>query len=87
MIEKSIKNDSDIIRSKSIKIFIDISRRYYDYLEDYINNLINITSKIMEKDTIENSLLAYEIWSSIGEIEVYRKNEVEIKKNKNLSVF
>ena len=87
MIEKSIKNDSDIIRSKSIKIFINISRRYYDYLEDYINNLINITSKIMEKDTIENSLLAYEIWSSIGEIEVYRKNEVEIKKNKNLSVF
>ncbi len=87
LIEKSIKNDSDIIRSKSIKIFIDISRRYYDYLEDYINNLINITSKILEKDTNENSLLAYEIWCSIGEIEVYRKNEVEIKKNKNIIFF
>ena len=41
----------------------------------------------MEKDTNENSLLAYEIWCSIGEIEVYRKNEVEIKKNKNIIFF
>lgn len=87
LIEKSIKNDSNIIRSKSIKIFIEISRRYYDYLENYINNLIDISSKIMEKDSIDNSLLAYEIWCSIGGIEEYRKKEFEINNNKKYNFF
>ena len=87
LIEKSIKNDYIIIRSKSIKIFIEISRRYYDYLENYINNLIDFSSKIMEKDSIDNSLLAYEIWCSIGEIEEYRKKEYELNNNKKYNFF
>ena len=87
LIEKSIKNDYNIIRNKSIKIFVEISRRYYDYLENYIYNLIDFSSKIMEKDSLDNSLLAYEIWCSIGEIEEYRKKECEMKNNKKYSFF
>ena len=72
LIKLSLINPNEKIRNDALLIFLELVRMYYDSFKNYISNLCEVTKTIMEKDTKDNAILAYEIWSSIGDIESYR---------------
>ena len=78
LIHKFITHQSSVIRNISLQIFLDIVRMYYDYLNDYYSSLIDFTTVIIEKDEVENALLAFEIWISFGTIESDRIEKKQI---------
>ena len=81
LIEKYILNPNEKIRHDALMIFYDISKLYYDSLEDYIDKIFNFTKQIIEADIEENKLLCISIWILIGNEENYRQNEINyIKK-------
>ena len=78
MIRKFTTHQSSKIRNISLQIFIDIVRMYYDYLGEYYKSLIEFTTVIIAKDEVQNALLAYEIWISIGTIESDRLEKKQL---------
>lgn len=69
LIQKFTTHQSSKIRKISLQIFLDIVRMYYDYLNDYYTSLTEFTTVIIAKDDVDNALLAFEIWISLGTIE------------------
>ena len=60
LIEKYVLNSNEKIRETALKIFIDISKIYYDSLQDYIDNIFQFTKVIIEKDIESNKIKSYE---------------------------
>jgi len=81
LIEKYIRNDDEKIRKVSLQVFNEISRIYYDSLQDYIEKIFNFSQPIIDKDIDSNKILCIEIWINIGYEEDYRMNVIDkIKK-------
>ena len=76
LIERYIMNSNEKIREAALIIFYDISRIYYDSLQDYIDKIYNFTKQIIENDIENNKILSILIWSLIGKEEDHRKNEI-----------
>ena len=81
LIEKYVLNSNEKIREAALKIFIDISKIYYDSLQDYIDKIFNFTKKIIENDIETNKILCIYLWFTIGNEEDYRMNVInEVRK-------
>ena len=81
LIEKYVLNSNEKIRKAALKIFIDISKIYYDSLQDYIDKIFNFTKKIIENDIETNKILCIYLWFTIGNEEDYRMNVInEVRK-------
>ena len=81
IIEKYVENDSDKIRQLGLKIFIEICRIYYDYIQEYIEKIFHFTNIIIEKDIESNKILSLEIWRTIG---IEENNRINEKNDSNL---
>ena len=81
LIEKYIRNNNNLIREISLKIFIDLSKIYYNFLENYIDKIFNFSVSIIQEDIERNKILCMEIWINIGNEEDYRLNVInQVKK-------
>ena len=90
LIYKFVKDNNEEIRRVSLQIFIDISKIYYDSLQDYIDNIFQFTKVIIEKDIESNKIICLDIWVNIGNIEDYRDNILnsnKINSNKYLQRY
>ena len=73
LIKKNVMNPkSEIIRQEAIKIFIEFSRIYYDYLDFYIDDIFDFSKKIIENDVDQNKIWILNLWYFIGNEEDYR---------------
>ena len=77
---KVMDKTSEKIRQEGIKIFIEISRLYYDYLDCYIINIYNFSEKILKDDIDENKIWILNLWFFLGNEEDYRINYLKNKK-------
>ena len=87
LIEKYVKNENEQIREISLKIFIEICRIYYDYLQDYIEKIFDFTKILIEKDKESNKILCLEIWHTIGIEENYRINSINNLKKQSQNIL
>lgn len=76
LIEKYVRDNDERIRKVALEIFIEISRIYYDSLQDYIEKIFNFSLPIVEKDVESNRIFCIEIWITIGYEEDYRLNVI-----------
>ena len=74
LIKKNIMNENDKVRAEAIKVFIDICRLYYDSLDFYIDQIFNLSKKIIDNDIEGNKILCLNLWFFIGKEEDYRIN-------------
>ena len=66
------------VRNLSLKIFLDIARRYYDYLDNYLPQLIEFTTMLIQQETNkDNIILSYDIWYVIATIEKVKIEEIQ----------
>lgn len=72
IIYKYTQNQEIKLRIIAIQCLLEIVRQYYDNLEENIKDLLNTTKLHMLKDDESCAILAYEIWCSIGDIEIAR---------------
>ena len=75
LIEKNVMNpNNEKIRQEAIKIFIDISRIYYDNLDFFVENIYNFSEKIIKNDVDMNKIWILNLWFFIANEEDYRIN-------------
>lgn len=80
LIEKYVRDNDERIRKVALEAFLEITRIYYDSLQDYIENIFNFSLPIIEKDVESNRILCIEIWFSIGYEEDSRLNSINKSK-------
>ena len=75
LIKKNVMNpNNEKIRQEGIKIFIDISRIYYDSLNIFIEKIYEFSEKIVKNDVDVNKIWILNLWFFIGNEEDYRMN-------------
>lgn len=72
LIKKFTTHQAPKIRTKTLQIFVELVRNYYDIFNTYVDQLIDFTTFLLEKDEEKNKLLCYEIWFAIGDTETNR---------------
>ena len=87
LIEKYIRDNDERIRKVALEIFNEISRIYYDSLQDYIEKIFNFSLPIIEKDGESNRILCIEIWWTIGNEEDIRLNVLNNNKKPSYNFF
>ena len=81
LIKKKVMDpSSEKIRQEAIKIFIDISRLYYDSLDFFIEDIFYFSKKIIDNDIDMNKIWILNLWFFIGYEEDYRINYLNNKK-------
>jgi importin subunit beta-1 len=73
MIFKFISSNNIKLRTLSIQCLLEVGRQFYDFIEDQIDNISPTIKYLMINDEESCSILAYEFWCSIGDIEIARK--------------
>ena len=81
LIKKKVMDpSSEKIRQEAIKIFIDISRLYYDSLDFFMEEIFYFSKKIIDNDIDMNKIWILNLWFFIGYEEDYRINYLNNKK-------
>ena len=80
LIEKFVRNTDENVRRKTLQIFIDICKIYYDSLDNYLEKIFLFTQIITEKDIERNKIICVDIWCNIGYEEEFRNNLNNTKK-------
>ena len=81
LIKKKVMDpSSEKIRQEAIKIFIDLSRLYYDSLDFFIEEIFYFSKKIIDNDIDMNKIWILNLWFFIGYEEDYRINYLNNKK-------
>ena len=65
------------IRHAAFEVLVGVAEEYYEYLEDYISAIYDLTVKVLHGDDPQIGLQAIEFWSSICEEEIGRKEAIE----------
>lgn len=55
-----------------MQAFVDIARVNYDYLEEYLQKLGEMTFQLVSSDQEKVATLSIEFWTSICEVEIER---------------
>ena len=87
LIEKYVENDNGEIRKIGLKIFIEICKNYYDYIQEYIEKIFHFTKIIIERDIESNKILSIELWRTIGIEENYRMNVINKLKKQSQGIL
>jgi importin subunit beta-1 len=67
-------NDEDTLEYL-MQSFVDIARVNYDYLEDYLQQLGEMTFELISSDKEKVATLSIEFWTSICEVEIERNRQ------------
>ena len=87
LIEKYVEDDNGDIRQIALKIFIEICKNYYDFIQEYIEKIFHFTKVIIEKDIESNKILSVELWRTIGIEENYRMNVINKLKKQSQGIL
>ena len=87
LIEKYVEDDNRDIRQIALKIFIEICKNYYDFIQEYIEKIFHFTKVIIEKDIESNKILSVELWRTIGIEENYRMNVINKLKKQSQGIL
>ena len=88
LIEKNVMYlNNEKIRLEAIKIFIDITRFYYDSLDFFIEKIYEFSEKIIKNDVDMNKLWILNLWFFIGNEEDYRINILKNNTKKQCYYF
>ena len=88
LIKKNVMNpNNEKIRQEGIKIFIDISRIYYDSLNFFIEKIYEFSEQIIKNDVDLNKIWILNLWFFIGNEEDYRINFLKNSSKKQCYYF
>ena len=88
LIKKNVMNpNNEKIRQEGIKIFIDISRIYYDSLNFFIEKIYEFSEQIIKNDVDINKIWILNLWFFIGNEEDYRINFLKNNSKKQCYYF
>jgi importin subunit beta-1 len=76
---KLCQHPSSDIRRESLVVICDIAYLYYDFIENDLIDLGNVTYSTINNDEISVSIIAIEFWNIIADIEVDRMGTNTIK--------
>lgn len=66
-------HSNEEIRIENFKLLLDVINNYYDFMSGYLVELGRVTFQAVRQDELKVALLALEVWNTLGDIEVDRK--------------
>lgn len=75
------------VRTTTMMCLAEIVRLYYQFIDNYMNTIQEVTFKIMREDAEEVGTLAIEVWCSLCEEEIYNKKKGEVSKEYVVQIF
>lgn len=75
------------VRTTTMMCLAEIVRLYYQFIDDYMSSIKEVTFKIMRDDAEDVGTLAIEVWCSLCEEEIYHKKKGEQSKEYVVQIF
>lgn len=75
------------VRTTTMMCLAEIVRLYYQFIDDYMSSIKEVTFKLMREDAEDVGTLAIEVWCSLCEEEIYHKKKGEQSKEYVVQIF